>query len=41
MPSSALLRHVALIETDVSDGYIACIIKGTGIGELGTTLPSF
>jgi hypothetical protein len=35
MPSSGILRRVALVRTDVSEEYIASIIKVTRIGELG------
>jgi hypothetical protein len=38
MPSSNILRLVALVGTDVSEKPIASIIRGTRIGELGTTL---
>jgi hypothetical protein len=37
MPSSGILRHVALVRTDDSEE-IASIRKVTIIGELGTTL---
>jgi demethoxyubiquinone hydroxylase (CLK1/Coq7/Cat5 family) len=33
---SAMLRHVALVRTDVSEEHIASIIRVTRIGELGT-----
>jgi hypothetical protein len=33
-----MLRHVALVGTDVSEEPIAFFIRVTGIGELGTTL---
>jgi demethoxyubiquinone hydroxylase (CLK1/Coq7/Cat5 family) len=36
--SSAMLRHVALVRTDVSEEHSASIIRVTRIGELGTTL---
>jgi hypothetical protein len=36
MPSSGMLRRVALVRTDVSEERIASIIKVTRIGELGT-----
>jgi hypothetical protein len=36
MPSSGMLRHVALVRTDVSEEPSASIIRLTGIGELGT-----
>jgi hypothetical protein len=32
------VRRVALVRTDVSEEYIASIIRVTGIGGLGTTL---
>jgi hypothetical protein len=38
MPSSGLLRRVALVRTDVSEEGISSI-RITKIGELGTTLP--
>jgi hypothetical protein len=38
MSSSAMLRRVALVRTDVSEKLSASIIKVTRIGELGTTL---
>jgi hypothetical protein len=38
MPSSGMLRRVALVRTDVSEKRSASIIKVTRIGELGTTL---
>jgi hypothetical protein len=38
MPSSGMLRPVALVRTDVSEESIASIIRVTRIGELGTTL---
>jgi hypothetical protein len=38
MPSSGKLRRVALVRTDVSEEPSASIIKGTILGELGTTL---
>jgi hypothetical protein len=37
MPSSEMLRRVALVRTDVSEKLIASIINVTRIGELGTT----
>jgi hypothetical protein len=40
MASSGLLRHVALVRTDVSEELSASIIRVTRIGELGTTLSS-
>jgi hypothetical protein len=36
--SSGMLRHVALVRTDVSEDRIAFIIRVTRIGELGITL---
>jgi hypothetical protein len=38
MPSSGMLRRVALIRNDVSDEHIASIIIVTRIGESGTTV---
>jgi hypothetical protein len=38
MPSSEVLRHVALVRTEVSEENIASVIRMTRIGELGTTL---
>jgi hypothetical protein len=38
MPSSEMLRRVALLRTDVSEERIAFIIRMTRIGELGITL---
>jgi hypothetical protein len=38
MPSSGMLRRVALVRTDVSEELSAFFIRGTRIGELGTTL---
>jgi ABC-type molybdate transport system permease subunit len=38
MASSGMLRHVALVKTDVSEELSASIIRVTRIGELGTTL---
>jgi hypothetical protein len=38
MPSSGMLRLVALVRTDVSEERSASIIRVTRIGELGTTL---
>jgi hypothetical protein len=38
MPSSGILRHVALVDTDVLEECITSIIRVTRIGELGTTL---
>jgi hypothetical protein len=37
MPSSLMLRRVALVRTDVSEERSASIIRVTRIGELGTT----
>jgi hypothetical protein len=37
MPSSGMLRRVALVRTDVSEELSASIIRVTRIGELGTT----
>jgi hypothetical protein len=36
MASSGMLRHVAVVRTDFSEELSACIIRVTGIGELGT-----
>jgi hypothetical protein len=36
MASSGMLRHVALIRTDVLEELSASIIRVTSIGELGT-----
>jgi hypothetical protein len=36
MPSSGMLRRVALVRTDVSEELSASIIKVTRIDELGT-----
>jgi hypothetical protein len=36
MPSSWMLRRVALVKIDVSEGCNASIIKVTRISELGT-----
>jgi hypothetical protein len=33
-----MLRHVAVVRTDVSEELSASFIRGTIIGELGTTL---
>jgi hypothetical protein len=33
-----MLRNAALIRNDVSENLINCVINGTRIGELGTTL---
>jgi hypothetical protein len=38
MSSSWMLRHVALVRTDVSEERSATIIRVTRIGDLGTTL---
>jgi hypothetical protein len=38
MPSSGMLRRVALVRADVSEERSASIIKVTRIGELGTSL---
>jgi hypothetical protein len=38
MPSSGMIRRVALVRTDVSEGRIASIIRVTRIGDLGITL---
>jgi hypothetical protein len=38
MPSSGMLRRVALVRTDVSEELRACVIRVTRIGELGTTI---
>jgi hypothetical protein len=38
MPSSGMLRRVALVRTDVSEELRASIIRVTRIRELGTTL---
>jgi hypothetical protein len=38
MASSGMLRHVALVRTDVSEELSAFLIIVTRIGELGTTL---
>jgi hypothetical protein len=40
MASSEMLRHVALVRTDVSQEPSASFIRVTRIGELGTTLHS-
>jgi hypothetical protein len=37
MPSSGMLRRVALVRTDVSEELSASFIRVTRIGELGTT----
>jgi hypothetical protein len=36
MPSSVMLRHVALVGTEVSEELSTSIIRVTEIGELGT-----
>jgi hypothetical protein len=38
MPSSGILRSVALVRTDVLEELSASIIRVTRFGELGTTL---
>jgi hypothetical protein len=38
MVSSGMLRHVALVRTDISDELSASFIRVTRIGELGRTL---
>jgi hypothetical protein len=38
MESSGMLRHVALVKTDVSEELNASSIRVTRISELGTTL---
>jgi hypothetical protein len=38
MPFSWILRHVALVKTDLSEERISSIIRVKGINELGTTL---
>jgi hypothetical protein len=38
MPSSEMVRRMALLRTDVSEERIAYIIRVTRIGELGKTL---
>jgi hypothetical protein len=38
MPSSGMLRSVALVEIEVSEELSASFIRVTRIGEIGTTL---
>jgi hypothetical protein len=38
MPSSGILRRVALVRTDVSEELSSFIMRLTRLGELGTTL---
>jgi hypothetical protein len=38
MESSAMLHHVALVRTDVSEELSASFIRVTRLGEVGTTL---
>jgi hypothetical protein len=38
MPSSGMLRHVAVVRTDLSEDCSSSIIKVTRISELGATL---
>jgi hypothetical protein len=38
MVSSGILRRVALVRTDISEGPSASFIRVTRIGEVGTTL---
>jgi hypothetical protein len=38
MPTSGMLRRVALVKTDVVEERIAFTIRMTRIGELGTAL---
>jgi hypothetical protein len=38
MVSSGMLRHLALVRTDVSEELSASFFRATRIGELGTTL---
>jgi DNA-binding TFAR19-related protein (PDSD5 family) len=40
MASSAMLRRVALVRTDVSEELSAFFIKVTRIGEIGTSISS-
>jgi hypothetical protein len=37
MPSSGILRRLALVKTDFSEELSASIVRATRIGELGTT----
>jgi hypothetical protein len=41
MPSSGMLRRVALIRSDYSEGLSASIIRVTRIGKVGKTLAVF
>jgi hypothetical protein len=41
MPSSRMLRGVTLVRTDVSEEYIASIIRVKSISELGTLADSY
>jgi hypothetical protein len=41
MVSSGMLRHVALVRTDVSEELSASLVRVTTIGELGTMLLVF
>jgi hypothetical protein len=38
MPSSGMLRRVALVRTEVSEEFITLMMEALRIGELGTTL---
>jgi hypothetical protein len=38
MPSSGMLRRVALVRINVSEEFSASIMRVTRIGEIGTTL---
>jgi hypothetical protein len=38
MPSSGMLRRVAVVRIEVSEERMASIVRMTRIGELGTTL---
>jgi hypothetical protein len=38
MPSSGMLRRVALVRTDVSEKRSASVLRVTRIGDLGITL---